>query len=549
MIGREQLQALWDNLAKLGAKRLAALGLVGAMVLSIVGAASYYLSRPALETLYSGLTAQDIGRVGATLKEAGIDFDVNAAGNAVLVPYGQTAQARMLLAERGLPSSTTSGYELFDKMGSMGLTSFMQEVTRVRALEGEIARTIQAMRNIKAARVHLVMGDGGSYRRKQEKPTASVVIRSETTADAATAQAIRHMVAAAVPGLEVEQVTVLSTDGTLLASGGDAATAAPGKMLGLEQVVSTELQSNVQRTLAPYLGTDNFQVSVAARLNTDKRQVNETIFDPNSKVERSVRVIKETGSSLNQTGQPAVGVEQNAPPDEETPVSSDQSTKKNDRKEELTNFEVNSKQISTVSDGYRIEALTVAVVVNRKRLVETLGPNPAPEAIEAQLKQVEQLVGTAVGTNEQRGDKITVMAVDFLNDGQPLAPVASLDIAEHVMRQLGSLVGSGTMLAVTLLMIFMVLRPVTRELLAVPEAPAAAEGSVALNSEQAAIGSDGSPMQAQIGGGGGNSSASLLEDLTIAVNRLPMRKLEQIVDQDEEQAAAILKQWLRESMV
>ena len=116
---------------------------------------------PDLETLYGGLNAQDVSRIGAALKEAGIAFDVNSQGNAVLVRRGQTAQARMLLAEKGLPSSANAGYELFDKLGSMGLTSFMQEITRVRALEGEIARTIQAMKGVKAARVHIVLPDSG----------------------------------------------------------------------------------------------------------------------------------------------------------------------------------------------------------------------------------------------------------------------------------------------------------------------------------------------------------------------------------------------------
>ena len=131
----------------------------------MVGLGSYYLSRPQLETLYTGLIAQDVSRIGAALREAGIAFDVNAQGTAVLVRYGQTAQARMLLAEKGLPSSANAGYELFDKLGSMGLTSFMQEITRVRALEGEIARTIQAMKGVKAARVHIVLPDSGSFRR------------------------------------------------------------------------------------------------------------------------------------------------------------------------------------------------------------------------------------------------------------------------------------------------------------------------------------------------------------------------------------------------
>ena len=119
----------------------------------------------------------------------------------MLVRYGQTAQARMLLAEKGLPSSANAGYELFDKLGSIGLTSFMQEITRVRALEGEIARTIQAMKGVKAARVHIVLPDTGSFRRNRQPPSASVIMRTESAGDFSPAPAIRHLVAAAVPGM------------------------------------------------------------------------------------------------------------------------------------------------------------------------------------------------------------------------------------------------------------------------------------------------------------------------------------------------------------
>ena len=183
MIGREQLERLWMSLLGLGGRRLSVLALVGVTVFGTVALSGYYLSRPDLETLYGGLNAQDVSRIGATLKEAGIAFDVNSQGNAVLVRRGQTAQARMLLAEKGLPSSTNAGYELFDKLGSIGLTSFMQEVTRVRALEGEIARTIQAMRGVKAARVHIVLPDSGSFRRNRQPPSASVIIRTDAAND------------------------------------------------------------------------------------------------------------------------------------------------------------------------------------------------------------------------------------------------------------------------------------------------------------------------------------------------------------------------------
>ena len=166
-----------------------------------------------METLYAGLDRQDVSSIGSALRDADISFDVSADGTAVMVRYGQTAQARMLLAEKGLPHSSNAGYELYDKMGSLGLTSFMQDVTRVRALEGELSRTIQSMSGIKAARVHIVLPDEGSFRRVKQPPSASVVIRAATYDDAHMAQAIRHLVAAAVPAMTVDEVTVLSTDG------------------------------------------------------------------------------------------------------------------------------------------------------------------------------------------------------------------------------------------------------------------------------------------------------------------------------------------------
>ena len=430
MFGLEQLERLWTSLLGLGARRLAGLGIVGVTVFAVVGFGSYYLSRPDFETLYIGLNAQDVSRIGAALKEAGVTFDVNAQGNAVSVRRGQTSQARMLLAEKGLPTSSNAGYELFDKMGSMGLTSFMQEITRLRALEGEIARTIQAMKGVKGARVHIVLQDTGSFRRTRQQPSASVIIRTESVDDISSAAAIRHLVAAAVPGMTVDQVTVLNTDGVLMAAGSDAFNASPAKMLTLEKTLGKELHDNVMQTLAPYLGLDNMRVSVALRLNTDKRQINETNFNPEGKTERSVRTVKETGSSQNSNANKAtVGVEQNIPADQATTAGpgGDQNKKQNERREELTNYEVSSKTTQTISEGYKVENLAIAVVVNRKRMIAALGDGAAPDALDKQLKEVERLVGSAAGVDAKRGDRITVAAVEFLpNDRAEALPAPGL---------------------------------------------------------------------------------------------------------------------------
>jgi flagellar M-ring protein FliF len=536
MIGREQLERLWTSLLGLGARRLAVLALVGVTVFATVGLSGYYLSRPDLEILYGGLNANDVSRIGATLREAGITFDINSQGNAVLVRRGQTAQARMLLAEKGLPSSTGAGYELFDKLGSIGLTSFMQEVTRVRALEGEIARTIQGMRGVKAARVHIVLPDSGSFRRNRQPPSASVIVRTESANDFSAGPAIRHLVAAAVPGMTVDQVTVLSTDGTILASGGDSVSASPAKMMGLEKAIGRELQDNIAKTLMPYLGFSNFEISVAARLNTDKRQVNETNFNPESRVERSVRVIKESGNQQNTNSRTPVGVEQNVPAEQATAASGDQSKRSNERKEELTNYEVSSKTTSTTSEGYKIEQLTVAVVINRKRLLASLGQNAAPEAVDKQLKEVERLIESAAGIDAKRGDRVTVSALEF-QDNQMLEPVASPSIVVQLLGQLGSIVNALAIVGVAALVIWFGLRPAMNSIL---EAKNISQPSVVAVPAPEQLQAGASPSSVTVDG-----QPNLIADLTEKLGRTPMRRLEQMIDYDEDQAAAILKQWMR----
>ena len=244
-----QIERLWANLRGLGVRRLSALALIGVAVFATTGLAGYYLSRPTMETLYSGLDRDDISAIGAALREAGVPFDVNAESTVVLTPAGQAAAARMILAEKGLPRSGAVGNELYDKLGSLGLTSFMQDVTRLRALEGELARTIQMMRTVKAARVHIVLADEGSFRRERQPSSASVVIRTDGGDDRATGQAIRHLVASAVPGMKLEDVTVLNVDGALLAYGADSVEKSPDNLLGLEKEVSQQIRESVSRTL------------------------------------------------------------------------------------------------------------------------------------------------------------------------------------------------------------------------------------------------------------------------------------------------------------
>jgi flagellar M-ring protein FliF len=532
MAGGDQLERLWASLAGLGSRRLAALAGVGIAIIALVGFGSYYLSRPDLEVLYVGLTPPEVSRMGAVLQEAGVTFDVSAEATKLLVKRGEAARARMLLAERGLPNSSTAGYELFDKLGSMGLTSFMQNITRVRALEGEIARTIQAMRGVKSARVHLVMPDPGSFRREPQPPSASVVIRSEMS-EMPAAGAIRQIVAAAVPSMKPENVAVLSTDGTILASGQEGAAATSGKLLELEKQVSKEIADNIRKTLTPFLGLGNYETSVSARLNLDKKETSETAFDPESKVERSTRSVKETSNSQSTNSKWNVSVEQNIPSDQGTSKPSDQSKKASERKEETSNFELSSKITTTLSDGYRIENIAVAVVVNRKPFLSGGGDGKTANNIEEQIKSVEKLVASAAGLQPSRGDKATVVAVDFAggNDFEPVTTPAT--IWDKIAAQSGNYLIATAILLSTILFISLGLRPSLRLIL---------EGKKA--GEAAQLAADAALVS--LSGAEGEAAQAMIATQDAAAPA-PLKLVEQAISENEEQAAEILRQWIREN--
>lgn len=548
MISRGQLEQLQGNVASLGGRRLAVLAGSGLFILFAVVAGSYYLSRSPMSALYVGLTADDVSRIGAALQEAGVPFDADAEGSKIFVAPENAARARMLLAERGLPSSNTAGYELFDKLGSMSLTSFMQNITRLRALEGEIARTVQSMKDVKAARVHIVLPDQGSFRRAAQSPSASVVIRTAQSGMPPSAQAIRQLVAAAIPGMSLDQVSVLTTDGTVLASGEDGTGAAPSKMLELEKTVSRDLQAKVRKTLAPYLGLENFESSVTARLNIDKRQVNETAFDPESRVERSVRTVRESGSQQNTTNRWAVTVEQNIPAEETAQQPGEQSQRQNERREELTNYELNSKTTATVSEGYRIESLAVAVVVNRKRLIPAPGGATEPgNAVEQQLREVERLVTAAVGLNAERGDKMTVSAVDFLSDSEQLEPLETGGFWAGAASLANTIIIAATMIGITMIVIWFVVRPMLRhspEQAVLPSLNASTPLLAETASYKDAVAApDGRALASPL------PPEETVPDYAAAVrarqSRTSVRRLEEVVEQNEEQAAAILREWMR----
>jgi flagellar M-ring protein FliF len=544
----DQLSQLWRNLAMLGMRRLFALGLVAAFTFVTVAGGAYYISRPAMIVLYSNLEPGDVNAIGTALRETGFAFDVSEDGRTVLTGASQATRARMVLAERGLPQSSSAGYELFDKMGSLGLTSFMQNVTMVRALEGELVRTIQGMKGVKSARVHLVMAEKSTFRRKSAAPSASVVLRQAGTTASETAEAIRYLVAAAVPGMSVGQVTVLSSDGKLLATGDDSLSAAPGRLMELERTLGDHLSESIHQTLAPHIGLSNFNVSVQAKLNIDRREVNEKVFDPDNRVERSVRSVKETLDSEDSTNLTAATVATDIP--QPATDSSGQLTKQqSEKRDETTNYEINTKVTQSVSEGYKVDKISVAVLINRTSLLQSLGDSATDDQVTSYIKEMQELVSSVAGLSVERGDQIVIKAVQFVAEAADAAPPGGFGIASILGAYTGALIQAVVILVGLLILIFAGIKPAIR--LTLDSQPRdqgipAIEAQGGPGTTEEIAGPDDLKLLENEGEPSVAPDLQVIAELAERERLRPENRLEQLVSHDVDQATAILKQWLRE---
>jgi flagellar M-ring protein FliF len=531
------LQKLVASLLRLGTKRLVLLGVVGIVVFAMLTMSVYSFRQPVKSILYSSLDKADVSAIGAALSEVGISFDVNEAGDAVLVDFGKTAQARMLLAERGLPKSDKSGYELFDQMGSLGLTSFMQQVTKVRALEGELIRTIQLLDGIKSARVHLALKAEGVLRNRENQPTASVVIRIDGTPREQLAATIRNLVAAAIPGLQSDQVIVSTTDGKLLAGPADSEDTNTSNLLELENRLSAEIGKRIENTLEPFAGSENIRVSVSTTLNLDKRQINETKFDPNSKVERSVNNVKSVDSSKDAISAPTVSVDQNIPQEVKPATSTDAPTRKKEDKQETVNYEIDSRQVATTSAGYVIERLSVAVVVNKKAILNSLPAGGSEKDVTARISEIEAVVRSASGVLDTRGDAIKVSAIDFFVGEVSTATEPELGFGDYFKGNLGTIINAISLIVAMLVVLLFGLRPALKVLVTDQKSDNQLDRlEVEVNSALAA------PTAGNLSLGTPNAEINKID----AEGDSPKEQLNRLVNVDVDRAAQVLKKWLND---
>ena len=411
------MNSFLQTLRHLGPARLAAMLAISAAMLAFFIYLTSRIATPDMALLYADLEIQDSGRIASQLDTMKVSYDVSLDGSMISVPADQVARLRIAMAEAGLPSGGSIGYEIFDRSEGIGTTSFVQNINHLRALEGELARTIRSIGQIKQARVHLVLPQRQLFSRKTQEPSASIVLMTNGMVPVGSSQvlAIRHLVAAAVPGLRPQQVSVIDDRGTLLARGGEDDSTETSATIAEEMRVAYEnrLVHTIEDLLARSLGPGNVRAQVAAELNFDRVTESSEVFDPDGQVVRSTQTVEENNSESGRD--PAGFIVANTLPDagatgiEEPGGSNSQAS----RSEETVNYEISWTTRTHVREAGMVRRLSVAVMVNGTNTPGADGSLQYAPRSEAEMAQIATLVRSAVGIDEARGDRLDVVNLPF----------------------------------------------------------------------------------------------------------------------------------------
>ena len=463
------MNAVLEQFARFGAARLAAMLAVTLVLVGFFAFVMMRMSQPALTVLFADLSSQDVSAIVKDLDTRGIKYELRGDGQTILVPKTDVARLRMDLAGKGIPAGGGVGYEIFDKGDAFSSTSFVQNINHLRALEGELSRTIRSIGRVQAARVHLVIPERRLFERDREPPRASIALKLAGELDAAQVRAVRHLVASAVVGRKPERVSIIDERGRLLADGAQSDGGLAG--LGVEErqtAIEKRLKSQVEDIVASVVGYGRARVQVSAALDTNRVESRSESFDPESRVLRSSQNRTEA-STTSDGGNGTVTVGNELPGAQQTQGA--QSQRENSQKnEEVANYEISKTIRTEMQEGGRVRKLSVAVLVDG---VYTRGANGEatyqPRSNE-DLDRIGELVRTAVGFDQGRGDKVEVVNLRFAE-----APAAPQDLVEQsLVQQLMSFTREDIVrfaeLAVisllTLIVLMTVVRPLLKQILA-----------------------------------------------------------------------------------
>lgn len=384
-------------------RRILALGAAAVMFGAIVMLAKV-ATTPGMSLLYAGLEDAAAGEVIQALEGRGIAYDVR--GDAVFVPSALRDETRLMLAASGLPANAHSGYELLESLSGFGTTSQMFDAAYWRAKEGELARTIVASPHIRSARVHIAQGTSNVFRR-EVVPTASVTVTtSGGTLTPAQARSLRFLVASAVAGLSPDGVSVIDGLGGLVY--GPEGEASP---VGQGTDRAQELRRNVERLLEAHVGHGRAVVELSIETVTDREVIHERRIDPDSRVAISSETEENSVNSTDSRSQ-GVTVASNLP-DGDAAATDGAAESRESQNRQRTNFEVSETRREVERQPGAIRRMTVAVLIDGVREVDGAGAVTWQPRAEAELDALRELVASAVGFDEARGDVITLRSLPF----------------------------------------------------------------------------------------------------------------------------------------
>ena len=361
----DPLAGLKQTITRLGYAKLGSMAAVAGATIALL----FWVSSLSLETkslLYSGLDPTEAAKIGQKLEELKVPFDVKGDGTTIMVPASQVARARMELAASGLPHQGGAGYELLDQQSPMNMTSFMQRIQRLRALEGELARTIVTLNGVRTARVHIVLPERETFARDTPKATASVAVTMTGAGrlSASQAAAIRLLVSGAVPGMAGESVSVLDPSGVVIAAD-DFEAAASSRISELKGAREQDLRRAVSDLLEPLVGHDKLRVAASVELDASREVSHEEKFDPLSQIERSKRISGRPGrNERNQEPGVRIGWSDLPNPSAGQGGEPGRTSTNNSRNGQTVNYEINSVRSDRVREAGELKRMTIAVVVD-----------------------------------------------------------------------------------------------------------------------------------------------------------------------------------------
>jgi flagellar M-ring protein FliF len=561
------VQGFFDFVKSLGAARMAAMA---AVTLTLIGFFSFLMIRmttPQMVPLFTDLSVEDSASIIKDLERQAVPYQIKNDGTIIMVPKDNVARLRMKLAESGLPKGGGVGYEIFDKTDALGATTFVQNINHLRALEGELARTIRGIERVQAARVHLVLPERPLFSRDKVDASASIVLKVRGTLEPQQVRAIRHLVATAVNGMKPERVSVIDETGKLLADG--AAQDNPlGGVSSDERKLAYEnrLRSEVETIVSSVVGPGHARVQINADFDVNRITQTSDKFDPDGRVVRSSQTREEqSATNDNKEGTVSVGTElPGGKQQSEGAAKGDQSRKT----EEIVNYEISRTTKTEVIEAGRVNRISAAVLVDGNYTKNDKGELAYQPRPKEEIDRIAALVRSAIGFDAKRGDQVEVVNLRFAETtpspiNEPVGWMSYLQFTKDDIMRGAEL---GVMVVLGLVVMFMVVRPLVRRVITpdgvlpgqvmasavvAPSAEAAA-GGMGIPGVAGSITSTGGPNVSIVGGDEAvaisNRTSAMIDIAKVQgqVHAQSVQKVGELADKNPHEAVSIIRNWLHE---